>query len=223
VADALPGVDQGRDSRWESVDAAVAALGRGPVLPLALVVDEAQELAGSAAGDALAELAARLPPDVHLILSARNRPATDRLGHLHGGRMLALEQAVRAARGARTRAGGGARSGEAAVVAGLRAATELYRGDLLAEIGTPEWVLEPRDRYRLLAAEAHRLLAERLLADDRAEEAAGVAERGLAVDRYCDGLWRLMIEAHDRGANQAAGAQARRSYRQVLVELGVGS
>jgi DNA-binding SARP family transcriptional activator len=134
--------------------------------------------------------------------------------------LTALEQGVRSARRGRVR---GAGTGEAAVLTGLREAAELYRGDLLAEIGNPEWVLEPRDRYRLLATEAHRLLAERLLGDDQPEEAAAVAERGLAVDRYSDGLWRLMIEAHDRSANRAAGAQARRSYRLVLAELGVGS
>ena len=53
-------------------------------------------------------------------------------------------------------------------------------------------------------------------------EAAAVAAWGLAIDRYCDGLWKLMIAAHDQGSNQAASARTRNDYRRVLAELGVG-
>jgi DNA-binding SARP family transcriptional activator len=104
----------------------------------------------------------------------------------------------------------------------LWGALVLYRGELLAEAGTAEWVLGPRERYRVMASEASQLLAEVLLDLGEPAEAAGVAAWGLSVDRYCDGLWKVMIAAHDRGSNQAAGARTRSDYRRVLAELGVG-
>jgi DNA-binding SARP family transcriptional activator len=107
-------------------------------------------------------------------------------------------------------------------VAALQAAVELYRGELLAEAGTVEWVLGPRERYRLMASEASQLLAEALLDLDDPTAAAAAAAWGLGIDRYCDGLWKVMIAAHDQGSNQAASARTRNDYRRVLAELGVG-
>jgi DNA-binding SARP family transcriptional activator len=106
--------------------------------------------------------------------------------------------------------------------AALQAAMDLYRGELLAEAGTVEWVLGPRERYRLMASEASQLLAEVLLDLDDPTAAAAAAAWGLGIDRYCDGLWKVMIAAHDQGSNQAASARTRNDYRRVLAELGVG-
>ena len=107
-------------------------------------------------------------------------------------------------------------------VADLRPALALYRGDLLEDAGTAEWVLGPRERYRLMASEASQLLAACLLDLGEPTEAAAVAGWGLTIDRYCDALWKLMIAAHDQGSNQAASARTRNDYRRVLAELGVG-
>jgi DNA-binding SARP family transcriptional activator len=107
-------------------------------------------------------------------------------------------------------------------VPALRACTALYRGDLLAEAGTAEWVLGPRERYRLMASDASQLLATALLDLGDPAGAATAASWGLAIDRYCDGLWKLMIAAHDLGSNQAASARTRHDYHRVLAELGVG-
>jgi DNA-binding SARP family transcriptional activator len=107
-------------------------------------------------------------------------------------------------------------------VADLRPALALYRGDLLEDAGTAEWVLGPRERYRLMASEASQLLAACLLDLGEPAEAAAVAGWGLTIDRYCDALWKLMIAAHDQGSNQAASARTRNDYRRVLAELGVG-
>ena len=107
-------------------------------------------------------------------------------------------------------------------VGSLTEAVALYRGELLAEEGTVEWVLGPRERYRLMMSEASQLLAEALLDLGRPSEAAAAAAWGLSVDRYRDGLWKIMIAAHDQGANQAASARTRSNYRRVLAELGVG-
>ena len=73
-----------------------------------------------------------------------------------------------------------------------------------------------------MASAASQLLAEVLLDTGEPGEAAAAAAWGLSIDRYCDGLWKVMIAAHDVGSNQAAGARTRNDYRQVLAELGVG-
>ncbi len=106
-------------------------------------------------------------------------------------------------------------------VSELRAAIAVYRGELLEDAGTAEWVLGPRERYRLMASQASQLLAASLIDVGEPTEAAAAAAWGLAVDRYCDELWKLMITAHDLGSNQAASARTRKDYRQVLAELGV--
>jgi DNA-binding SARP family transcriptional activator len=109
----------------------------------------------------------------------------------------------------------------AEAVAALRTVTALYRGDLLEDAGTAEWVLAPRERYRLMASEASQLLAESLLDLGEAAKAAEAASWGLGIDRYCDGLWKVMIAAHDLGSNQAASARTRSDYQRVLAELGI--
>ncbi|MBO0692126.1 MAG: winged helix-turn-helix domain-containing protein, partial [Acidimicrobiaceae bacterium] len=122
-----------------------------------------------------------------------------------------------AGRGRRARRGGARRE----AIDALRTALALYRGELLADEGTSEWVLDERERLRLLAAETAQLLAECLLEDGDAAGAVEVAERGVWIDRYNDRLWRVMIEAHERNGNPAAAARSSRQYATVLDELGV--
>ncbi len=103
----------------------------------------------------------------------------------------------------------------------LRRALERYRGDLLPEDGPAEWLVEVRDRTRVAAVGAARKLAElRLGADDHAG-AIQACLRGLAVDRFDDGLWRLQVEAHDRAGDRSAAHRARRGYEQMLSDLGL--
>jgi DNA-binding SARP family transcriptional activator len=103
----------------------------------------------------------------------------------------------------------------------LGEALALYRGDLLADEGLAEWVLDERERFRLVAADAAQGLAELHLEADDIEATLEVAERGLGIDRYNDRLWRVTIEAHRRSGNRAAAARSARQYRFVLDELGV--
>jgi DNA-binding SARP family transcriptional activator len=100
---------------------------------------------------------------------------------------------------------------------------DLYRGDILAVEGPVEWVLETREHYRVMAAEAAEGLAESNFADGEYSEAARACERGLAIDRYRDRLWRLRVEALEMAGELAAAALVRRSYTDVLRDLGLGA
>jgi DNA-binding SARP family transcriptional activator len=102
----------------------------------------------------------------------------------------------------------------------LSAALDLYAGDLLPEDGPAEWVLGDRESLRASAVEAAGALAELLVAGDAAG-AARACERGLAIDRCRDSLWRTLQRAHELAGNYAAAADARRRYERVLADLGV--
>jgi DNA-binding SARP family transcriptional activator len=113
-------------------------------------------------------------------------------------------------------------NGDHAGAAGhLRRALAAYEGDLVPEAGAAEWVLEPRERYRLLAAASAHTLAECLLVLDEAAEAVSACERGLEIDRYRDGLWRTLMASFARAGDHLAAARARHRYEQVLSELEV--
>ena len=102
----------------------------------------------------------------------------------------------------------------------LRQALDLYPMDLLPEDGPAEWVTEPRDRVRMEASAAATGLAAELAAvDPRAALAA--AEKCLDIDPYNDHAWRQVISLHTRLGDLAMAQRARRSYAQMLDELGV--
>lgn len=106
-------------------------------------------------------------------------------------------------------------------VTSLGRALDLYRGDLLADEGAAEWVAGERDRLRLAAADAAQLLAELHLEVGRPAEAAGAADRGLRIDQYRDGLWRLLIAAAEAAGDRAAARRHQDRYDAVLRDLGV--
>lgn len=107
----------------------------------------------------------------------------------------------------------------AAAATALRAALDAYGGELLPEEGPAEWVLAERDRCRLQAAEAASELAEALLALGEPAAAAATCERGLAIDRFRDELWRLLITASEQAGRQVAAIRARHHYDAVIAEL----
>jgi DNA-binding SARP family transcriptional activator len=100
-------------------------------------------------------------------------------------------------------------------------ALALHRGELLAEEGPAEWVVGERDKCRHEAAAMAELLASVELQRGRPAKAAAACERGLRLDRYHDGLWRLLAEAHDAAGDHAAAVRARKGYDDVMRELGV--
>jgi DNA-binding SARP family transcriptional activator len=103
----------------------------------------------------------------------------------------------------------------------LTACLDLYGGEVLAVEGPADWVQGVRERYRVMAADAAEELAEVQFAAGEDAEAARTCERGLAVDRYRDRLWRVRAEAHERAGDLAASTLARRNYAEMLRELGL--
>jgi DNA-binding SARP family transcriptional activator len=108
-------------------------------------------------------------------------------------------------------------------MASLRRAVELHRGELLAEDGPAEWVVDRREAFRSQAAEAATSLAGLLLAGGDPEGATRACRAGLAIDRYHDPLWRLLIESRERAGDSGAAIRARQEYEVVLSNLGVAT
>jgi DNA-binding SARP family transcriptional activator len=78
-----------------------------------------------------------------------------------------------------------------------------------------------RDALQAAAVDAAARLATLRLERDDPQAAIETARRGLALDRYRDDLWKVLIEAADRSGHHAEAGQARRAYAAVLEELGV--
>ena len=106
-------------------------------------------------------------------------------------------------------------------LAALEQALSRYEGDLIPEAGPADWVLGPRETARLAAAEATQSVAQLRLETGDAGGAVDACERGLAIDRYRDGLWRVLIRACDAAGDHAGATRARRRYEAVLTELGL--
>jgi DNA-binding SARP family transcriptional activator len=109
---------------------------------------------------------------------------------------------------------------EAAMQAFAAATTE-YRGELLPEEGSAEWVVEPREHFRRLAVAAAHSLSELLVQAQDYESAIEIADWGLNEDRYHDALWRSLIAAHTAAGNAAAARRTQQRYRAVLAEIGI--
>jgi len=112
----------------------------------------------------------------------------------------------------------GDRAASAAAIEGL---LELYRGDLLEEEGPAEWVVKARDQFRTTAADLAERLATMQVEGASFAAAARTCQRGLEIDRYRDGLWRLLIAAHRELGDQASAGRVAKDYASVLLELGV--
>jgi DNA-binding SARP family transcriptional activator len=131
--------------------------------------------------------------------------------------LLQFSRALAAARVARLR-------GEIDAALGFfRQTLELYGGDLLAEDGPAEWVIDVRERYRANALEAAQSLAEILMKRNDPAGAAQACSTGLWIDRLHDPLWRLLIEAREQAGDSGAASRARRDYAHVLEELGLSA
>ena len=96
--------------------------------------------------------------------------------------------------------------------AAARQALEWYRGDLLTEEGSADWVVETRDALRIAAGATARLAATAAYQRGDMAEALTMAERGLQLDRFDDTMWNIVIDAHAARGETGAAARARRTY-----------
>jgi DNA-binding SARP family transcriptional activator len=103
----------------------------------------------------------------------------------------------------------------------LQDAIAAYRGPLLPGDGPAEWAVTARRRLQVAVTDSAARLGALMLQDDQPAAAADAARAGLAIDRYRDDLWKVLIEASERAGNHADAGQARRAYEAVLEELGV--
>jgi DNA-binding SARP family transcriptional activator len=103
----------------------------------------------------------------------------------------------------------------------LAGALSAYGGPLLPGDGPADWVVSRRQALEAAAVDAAARLAGLRLQSGQPQAAAEAARTGLALDRYRDDLWKLLIEAADRSGFHAEAGQARRSYAAILDELGV--
>ena len=102
-----------------------------------------------------------------------------------------------------------------------RRAADVYRGDLLLDEGPADWVVGHRDALRLELVRACVIAGEAAMKLGMPHEAARMSERGLSVDRYADSLWRLQIESLEQASDRASAERVRRSWHDMLDELGV--
>ncbi len=101
----------------------------------------------------------------------------------------------------------------------LRAALELYAGDLLPEDGDAEWVVGARERYRHRAAEAASSLARYALHAGELHEAADAAIRSVDLERWRDESWRTLLAVYRASGDAVSLNRAQRSYGAILREL----
>ncbi|MFI1161261.1 BTAD domain-containing putative transcriptional regulator [Streptomyces sioyaensis] len=109
----------------------------------------------------------------------------------------------------------------ATAVQGFRDALAQYSGELLPEDGPAEWLQEEREIYRRQAADAAAELAAAELQAGNLQEAVAAAQKCLAIDRFHDTGWHLLLRAYHRSGAPAAAEQARRRYAATLASLGI--
>ncbi len=108
-----------------------------------------------------------------------------------------------------------------AAAADFAAAAALFRTGLLPEEGPTDWAETIRERCRADALAAGLQLAERALGGGDPTAAAIICADAVAIDRYLDPAWRLLIIAKEQSGDGAAAELTRRRYEEVLDELGV--
>ena len=106
-------------------------------------------------------------------------------------------------------------------LAARQTALDLYRGELLPEVGPVDWVVEDRDRLRLLAAGLAAAAAADAVAVSDQGAAIDLSRRSVTLDACHDPAWRLLIETYERVGDLSAAAVARADHRRVWDDLGV--
>lgn len=105
----------------------------------------------------------------------------------------------------------------------LTAAMGRYGGDVLADVGPADWIVEERQQYRAAALSACRRLSTLSLDIGDDEGARRWAERGLQLDSYDDPCWHALFAAFEQGDHLGALHRARQRYQAILADLRVGT
>jgi len=81
-----------------------------------------------------------------------------------------------------------------------------------------EWLIQPREEFRLARIYALESAAQRLLAAGRCGESAGLASAAARADPLRESANRLLIEAHLRNGNRLDALSQYAAYRDLLAE-----
>ncbi|MBB4907045.1 BTAD domain-containing putative transcriptional regulator [Actinophytocola algeriensis] len=95
---------------------------------------------------------------------------------------------------------------------------DLYRGELLAEEGSAEWLLARRESLRGEAMGVAVALAGMELDTGDPAAAAAVCERALAIDDLDHRLWTVLADARARLGDGDGASRAHDAYRALLAE-----
>ena len=107
---------------------------------------------------------------------------------------------------------------EQALTAG-RAALELYRGELLGEVGPAEWVVAERDRLRVAAAGAAYSAGRLSLRLRQPADALALGRRATELDPLRDSAWALLADVQERMGDRGSAAATRREHALVAAQL----
>ncbi|MGB5953221.1 MAG: BTAD domain-containing putative transcriptional regulator, partial [Ornithinimicrobium sp.] len=98
---------------------------------------------------------------------------------------------------------------------------ELYRGDLLPEVGNAEWVVWERDRLRQEAAAYAVQVAQLCLDASLHSQGITTARRALELDPYQDAAWIVLAQLQEGGRDATAAALTRAKHGDIRRELDV--
>lgn len=96
---------------------------------------------------------------------------------------------------------------------------DVYRGDLLPEVGSAEWVLPERDRLRLLTASSLAVLGRLGLEAGRPDLALAPAARLVELDPYRDTAWLLLARIQRSLGDHNAADVTLAAYHRIGAEL----
>jgi LuxR family transcriptional regulator, maltose regulon positive regulatory protein len=100
------------------------------------------------------------------------------------------------------------------------AAAELYRGDLFADLADTEWCTLDREHYRIHFVGAAVRAGQLLLGRGDADAAEAVARRALAVDRWAEEAYAVLVGAAIARRDRAAAHRMLTHCLDALRELG---
>lgn len=114
----------------------------------------------------------------------------------------------------------GSRAGDPVTLAGRAdALIQLYRGDLLPEVGAAEWVVAERERLRLAAARALSTAADRCLELGRADLALWPARRVVELDPLRDSAWLVLSRIQRAVGDHSAAQVTLAEHARVCAQL----